>query len=241
MRGPGTACPSLLPARSARLRTAPTISAPSTLYAIGGLYGNIPALMSIRRRAETEESLSGTPVTLVFNGDFNFFNATPAWWRELNTEVSKHHATAGNVEVEMSTDAPPTGCGCGYPSYVSEGMVSRSDRIVAALWSAAAEAHAPELLRWVRDLPRALVAEVGPARTRVGIVHGDVDSLAGWQLGVEAMAPADEALRKVLGCDKASGEATHLPLTPHDRILDWCDASNVAGLCARTHACLMDS
>ena len=49
---------------------------------------------------------------------------------------------------------------------------------------------------------------MGEQKQRVGIVHGDVESLAGWQLGVEVMEPSDDALRAALGCDVASVQPT---------------------------------
>jgi hypothetical protein len=229
-------CPIAYRLGARALRDAPTIRC-TTLYAIGGLYGNERALHAIRRRADAERM----PPTLVFNGDFNFFNATPTWWQRLNTEIMERHvATAGNVEVESAAIEPSgNGCGCGYPAYVDPGISERSDRIVSSLAAAAAAAEAPELLAWLRTLPKALVAELGTQRTRVGIVHGDVDSLAGWQLGVEAMEPADEALRSSLGCDGASGrEEALLAVTPHERILGWAaDAHLDAGLLC-SHTCL---
>ena len=123
-------------------------------------------------------------------------NVTPSWWTALNEQIrSNHTATAGNVEVESAAVEPSgLGCGCGYPEYFSPGIVERSDRIVSALRSAALGADSAELLSWLRGLPRAAVAEVGAQRRRVGIVHGDVESLAGWQLGVEAMEPVDTAV-----------------------------------------------
>ena len=228
------ACPVAYRLGASALRTAPVVRAPTTLFAVGGLYGNTHALRYVRKRALHEEGQS----TVVFNGDFNFFNAEPAWWREVNATIRDEHvATAGNVEVEMAAEAPSgLGCGCGYPAYVSPGVVERSDRIVARLRETALAAAEPELLSWLRGLPKALVAEVGAARTRVGIVHGDVDSLAGWQLGVESMEPPDEALRRSLGCDEASGEA-QLPTTPHAKLLQWGADADVTGLLC-THTCL---
>ena len=43
------------------------------------------------------------------------------------------------------------------------------------------------------------------AGTRVGVVHGDPDSLAGWSFAVEAMEPGDAALRAALGCEEDPG------------------------------------
>ena len=228
------ACPVGYRLGAAALRDAPALRC-HTLYAAGGLYGNLRALAAIRERAAREVS----PPLLVFNGDFNFLNASPAWWREVNGEIrggERHVATAGNVEVEAAAPNPSgNGCGCSYPEYVSRGVVRRSDAIVAALRAAAADAAAPELCEWLRALPTALVAEVGPRRRRVGIVHGDVESLSGWRLGVEAMPPADEPLRTALGCGDASGAP--LPTTPITTLLGWFADARVGGILS-SHTCL---
>lgn len=231
------ACPLSYRLGAAALGRAPVVRA-SVLYAVGGLYGNVEALSYIRQRAAQE---SAAP-TVVFNGDFNFFNAEPSWWRLVNSTIRRDYvAMAGNCEVE-ATYFSSSGCGCGYPAYTSRGIVERSDRIVGRLRQAAQSALAEdvastsELLDWLRALPKALVAEVGQHKQRVGIVHGDVDGLAGWQLGVEAMEPADEELRASLGCDAASGDA-YLPTTPRSTIIDWCATADVVGLLS-THTCL---
>ena len=51
------------------LRAAPIVAAPSVLYVVGGLYGNVEALVAIERRAKVEKDGNAT---IVFNGDFNF-------------------------------------------------------------------------------------------------------------------------------------------------------------------------
>lgn len=230
------ACPPGYRLGAEALRDAPSFQC-STLYAVGGLYGNPYALAAIQERAEQEAA------TLVFNGDFNFFNAEPCWWRHLNEEVrggERQIAMAGNVEIEMAKAGAYTGCGCGYPEYVDRGVVERSDRIVEALRRSAHEADASELLEWIRGLPRALVAEMptdGGGVARVGIVHGDVDSSAGWQLGVEAMEPPDDTLRQRLGCADPHAPARYMPTTPRERVLGWCETAGVSGLLC-THTCL---
>ena len=45
-----------------------------TVYVVEGLYGNVEALRTILRM-RTEEERDGAPVSLVFNGDFNWLNA----------------------------------------------------------------------------------------------------------------------------------------------------------------------
>ena len=59
-----------------------------TVYAIGGLYGNPFALDAIFALAAAE------PVapTLVFNGDFNWFDAAPDDFAALNARVLAHAA-----------------------------------------------------------------------------------------------------------------------------------------------------
>lgn len=65
---------------------------------------------------------------------------------------------------------------------------------------------------------------------QVGIVHGDVDSLAGWALGVELLEPLDHELRAQLGC-----EAQHV--TPRVQLLDWFREAGVDAILS-THTCL---
>ena len=88
----------------------PTVEA-ETLYVIGGLYGNLPALDAIEAIAAQEAG----PVTLVFNGDFNWFNVDDAGFAEINRRVLAHHAIVGNVEAELGVDGNAAGCGCAYP------------------------------------------------------------------------------------------------------------------------------
>ena len=122
--------------RDVPLREASVIRAPSTLYVAGGLYGNLMALDAIEKRAAKER----TAPTIVFNGDFNFFNVAPRWWRELNSRVRDGHiATAGNVEVESATiEASGLGCGCGYPRAPDVGVALLAVAAVAAIAASAA-------------------------------------------------------------------------------------------------------
>lgn len=144
-----------------------------TLYVIGGLYGNLPALDAIEAMAAAEPG----PVNLCFNGDFNWFNVDDAGFRAINQRVLRHSVILGNVEAELGTDSNDAGCGCAYPDAVDDGTVERSNRIHAALKQTAAR-H-PDLLARLQE--SALVARwrVGPLR--IGVVHGDADSLAGWR------------------------------------------------------------
>lgn len=143
-----------------------------TIYVVGGLYGNVEALERVVAMAAGEPE----PVTLVFNGDFHWFDVEGADFEGISDEVLSHAALRGNVETEIASEDTGAGCGCAYPVDVSDAEVSRSNEILARLRETA-RAH-PALRERLRALPMHRVARVGDAR--VGIVHGDAASLAGW-------------------------------------------------------------
>lgn len=104
---------------------------------------------------------------------------------QINETVLRHIAIRGNVEAEIAADDSDAGCGCAYPDYVDEGVVARSNAIMARLRRTAMAF--PELRHRLRDLPMTLSIEVGSER--IAILHGDPESLAGWNFAVEAMPP----------------------------------------------------
>ena len=152
-----------------------------TIYVIGGLYGNLPALRAIIALAAME------PVapTLIFNGDFNWFNVDAAAFKTINETVLQHVALRGNVETELSgnLDTDDVGCGCAYPDYVDDADVERSNEILRRLRNTAM--RSPQLTARLAALPMHLVAQVGDAR--IGIVHGDAESLAGWRFAHDSL------------------------------------------------------
>lgn len=128
-------------------------------------------------------------VTIIFNGDFHWFDAEPNWFLQIEYGVARHRALRGNVETEIVrvTDIG-AGCGCDYPLNVSEDIVWRSNFISLQLRAnATAEAYAR-----LSDLPMHLVVEV--AGLRVGIVHGDATALAGWKFGQDEL---DNSSRRI--------------------------------------------
>ena len=143
------------------------------LYVVGGLYGNVLALDAIDAMAHAEQA----PVTLCFNGDFNWFNVDDAGFDEVNRRVFKHHAIVGNVEAELATAGDDAGCGCAYPATVDAAIVARSNYIHARLKTTAQ--RFPTILRALAMLP--MVARYRVGDCRVGVVHGDAESLAGWR------------------------------------------------------------
>lgn len=178
------------------------------LYVVGGLYGNELALHKVLRLFDAEHGEK----RLVFNGDFHWFDADPAVFDRVQRNVLAHHALRGNVETELAAEkavADDAGCGCAYPDWVGDDVVERSNRILQRLRSAASPAQRAELAR----LPMGLRADVGSLR--VGIVHGDATSLAGWGF-------AQEKLR----------EAAH-----RDSVRGWFAQAGV-DVFACTHTCL---
>jgi predicted phosphodiesterase len=159
--------------RSAEIRA-------ETLYVIGGLYGNPFALDRIFEIAQRET----VKPTLVFNGDFNWFNIDHASFRDINLAVLAHHALRGNVETELDSDNANAGCGCAYPEDVSDVEVEYSNRIMGELQETAA--NFPEIRLRLTALPMHMVAEVGGVK--IGVMHGDAHSLAGWDFSREALS-----------------------------------------------------
>ncbi len=168
---PGRSCPLHYRHAPESLRRPPEIVA-DALYVIGGLYGNRPALQALDALAAAEPH----PVTMVFNGDFNWFNIDDGGFSAVNEAVLKHHALRGNVETELAGDNDEVGCGCAYPDSVGDEEVARSNAMLAQLRATAR--RFPDLRSRLAALPMNLVAET--SGLRVAVVHGDCESLAGW-------------------------------------------------------------
>jgi len=168
---PGRICPTAY-RYSARVFDRPPEVVADTLYVVGGLYGNVEALDALVAMAAREDG----PVAIVFNGDFHWFDVASADFHAIAEGVKAHRRLRGNVETEIAGEASGAGCGCAYPMDVSDAEVSRSNAILERLRATARSlpADREDLAR----LPMNLVARVGEAR--IGIVHGDAASLAGW-------------------------------------------------------------
>jgi hypothetical protein len=217
MAGPGRSCPLAYRYRPEDLG-GPAAFEATTLYVVGGLYGNTHALDAVLRRVAAEP----TPPEVVFNGDFHYLDANPSAFRAIAHGVLAHRATMGNVEYALIADDTEIGCGCDYPDYIPEGVVFDSNAVVERLRAIAA--GFPDHLGQLGDLPRHLTTTVGGHR--IGIVHGDPESLAGWKLALEAVEPADDVARARTGW-------TGTPTRIND-IADWCRRANIEVLCC-TH------
>ena len=168
----GRVCPLNYRYGARAIATAPLVPA-HTLYVVGGLYGNLQALDAIEALAAQEIG----PVTVCFNGDFNWFNCDAGNFHAINQRVLAHAAILGNVEAELLTGSDAAGCGCGYPDDVDAATVERSNRIHARLKQTAQQA--PALQQALSKQPMFARYQVGDCR--VAVVHGDADSLAGWR------------------------------------------------------------
>lgn len=182
---PGRSCPVTYRYSPRVFDRAPEIVA-DTIYVIGGLYGNVEALAAVEAMAAREPG----PVSLVFNGDFHWFDVDDGDFAAIEAGVSRHAALRGNVETEIAGEDSGAGCGCAYPADVSDAVVSRSNEVLRRLRGTAW--RAPGARERLAGLPMHLVARVGGAR--VGIVHGDAASLAGW--GFDRDRLADPAHRR---------------------------------------------
>jgi len=184
---PGRSCPRhyryspVVFAQTAALRA-------ESLYVVGGLYGNPGALEAVLELARRDDA------TPVFNGDFNWFDVTAEDFAAVNEIVLQHAALRGNVETEIAGEDAGTGCGCGYPEWVGDADVRRSNEILARLRETAR--GFPSLRARLGALPMHFVAEVGGVR--IGIVHGDAESLAGWRFSQEALRDQPERARGLL-------------------------------------------
>lgn len=182
--------------------------AADTLYVVGGLYGNRPALDALLQLAAQEPG----PVRLCFNGDFNWFNVDDRAFAEVNLRVLANDAILGNVEAELNAPQDDAGCGCAYPASVDANVVERSNRIHVQL-KATARRRA-DLLARIARLPMVARYQVGDCR--IGVVHGDAESLAGWRFDVKALddplqAPWLRSMFMASGVDVFASTHTCLP------------------------------
>jgi hypothetical protein len=176
---PGRSCPLHYRYAPESFARGADVPATDVLYVVGGLYGNELALEEVLRLFATERGRA----KLVFNGDFHWFDVDPEVFARVQRQVMAHAALRGNVETELATEPESAdddaGCGCAYPDWVGNAVVERSNRILRRLRTAATPTQRAELAA----LPMTLRADVGDLK--LGIVHGDAQSLAGWGFAQE--------------------------------------------------------
>ncbi|MBA2723822.1 MAG: hypothetical protein H0U56_13240 [Methylibium sp.] len=189
---PGRSCPLHYRYRAEMFAAPPAaaLGRLDVLYVAGGLYGNDIALKRVLELFDREPGRK----RLVFNGDFHWFDANPVVFERIQRSVLRHTALRGNVETELAVEVgeaeDDTGCGCAYPDWVGDDVVERSNRILGRL----RRAVTPEQRRALSDLPTWLRADVGDFK--LGIVHGDAQSLAGWGFAQEHLREAARTGRR---------------------------------------------
>ena len=190
MAVPGRSCPMSYRYRPEDLAI-PAQHTATTLFIVGCLYGNVAALAAVLARAEQE----APPAAILFNGDFHYLDIEDDAFSTVGRGVARHLMTLGNVEAALIAGADDAGCGCAYPDYIEDAIVERSNAVVAELCETASRHD--DLVKLLAPLPRHLTINVGGLR--VGVIHGDPESLAGWGLALEALEPEDAALRQSTG------------------------------------------
>jgi predicted phosphodiesterase len=185
------------------------------VYVVGGLYGNTEALSVICDAFEAE------PVSkkcMIFNGDFHWFDVSAAEFLEIECQTSKYMRLRGNVETELARDVKvgddDVGCGCAYPDSVSSKEVDYSNAIIQQLRATYRQLFASDTLTAnLNELPMATRFQIGGVG--VAITHGDIDSLAGWNLAHHRIEStlADELAHKLdaLDVDVVASSHTCLP------------------------------
>lgn len=205
---PGRSCP-LSYRYPPVIFTRPAEIEAEVLYLVGGLYGNDLALDAVEALVAHEVR----PPTLVFNGDFHWFDIDPAGFAAVDARVARHRALRGNVETELASDDGSAGCGCAYPDSVDAADVERSNDILRTLRGTAM--GFPDIRSRLAGLPMHVVAQVG--HLRIAIVHGDLCSLAGWSLAEDSLrVPANQleiaAMAGAASIDVIASSHTCLPV-----------------------------
>ena len=216
---PGRACPRAYGYGAAALAREAELEV-DTLWVAGGLYGNPYALEVLLELYAREAGAKA----LIFNGDFHWFDIDADCFDRVNRAVLQFDAIRGNVETELASPAGDAGCGCGYPNWVDDGTVERSNRIHERLRATAR--RFPQALQGLARLPMHRIAAVGGER--VAVVHGDADSLAGWNFSQERLASAEgraAAARSFEQANAAIFASSHtcLPVLqrfPGERLID---------------------
>lgn len=164
----------------------PPVAKCDVLYSVGGVYGNIEAMKTVREMVKSEQG----DVCVVYNGDYHWFDGTAENYLEVERLLEGSIPMNGNVELELARlEDCGVGCGCSYPTTMSDAFVGRSNAIFGRMKESVKDL--PEV-RAIGNRPAWGVVEVGEAR--VGITHGDERSVSGWGCSVENLQdPARKA------------------------------------------------
>jgi hypothetical protein len=220
----------------------PTIPKNTILYVVGGLYGNVFALDALQQHIQKYET--GNNYHIYFNGDFNFFNTCTQSWNEINERVlnmKQATCTAGNIERAVCENSTFQSCGCDYPSYVDPQVSKYANEITKQLHQIAWSTDNGEKSSWIRkrllELPPFQLIHIDHQNhhtDRIAILHGDLNSVSGWDFAVEVMEPLDERIRKIVNHNNNNNQ---LPITNRQELQDDLSALGV-NIIACSHTCV---
>lgn len=176
------------------------------IYIIGGLYGNIEALKAIKKLSLVE---SKKPL-LIFNGDIHWFDVLEKDFLEIEKIIEKDIKLLGNVEYELFSNNSNLGCGCNYPTTVSDDVVERSN-IIHSIMKKNIKNY--NILENIKKREKTIV--INYKNKKIAITHGDEKNLAGWDCSRENLTNYDR--RKELS--------------------NWFEKNNI-DILATTHTCL---
>lgn len=160
----------------------------STIYIVGGLYGNLEALKEITNMAEEEYYKYNSKVFIVFNGDMHWFDKKAEDFQSIEEMSDGCEKLLGNVEMELFRENDiGVGCGCAYPVYVDNDIVERSNIIHKELKKVMN--RLPKYKNILSHRKKNMTVQI--FGQNIAITHGDEKKLGGWECSRENLNRID--------------------------------------------------
>lgn len=150
----------------------------STIYIVGGLYGNFEALKTIKDFASNEDEYP----LIIFNGDIHWFDIYEDDFLKVENLIKNDIKLLGNVEYELINPNNNLGCGCNYPEDVDDEVVERSNDIHSTMKD---NLKNSSILNDIRTREKTYVLEY--LGKKIAITHGDEKSLSGWDCSIDSL------------------------------------------------------
>ena len=160
----------------------------STVYIVGGLYGNFEALKEIIYMAKEEYNKYNSEVFIIFNGDMHWFDIEKEYFKNIEDMSEGCEKLLGNVERELfRKNDIGIGCGCAYPEYVDDDIVERSNIIHKKLKNIVNKF--PKYKNMLSKRKMNIVIQI--SNQKIAITHGDEQKLGGWECSRENLSRID--------------------------------------------------
>ncbi len=190
-----------------------------SFYIIGGLYGNPFALKKLKEDVQKEKEATGIEPTLIFNGDYHWFDCDPQSFAWIEETISQDIKMLGNVEAEFLRQGQnEAGCGCAYPSTTSDQTVEWSNAIHAQL-KTMVQGHDFPHSYFKHERPPALCIEA--KGHRIAVLHGDEKWLAGWENDASRLMEEDRQQELKNFMDSHQLDAISCTHTCRPVVLEW--------------------